>query len=99
MQEQNKYMHIIDDELYFVVDEKQRTCELTDKGMDFLAQMGEDPRFYQLPDVGAQIADLEKENLSPEEKAAKKEEIYNNFAIQSLYALRKGCRLRAHRRR
>ncbi len=83
MQEQNKYMHIIDDELYFVVDEKQRTCELTDKGMDFLAQMGEDPRFYQLPDVGAQIADLEKENLSPEEKAAKKEEIYNNFAIQS----------------
>ena len=83
MQEQNKYMHIIDDELYFVVDEKQRSCELTDKGMDFLAQMGEDPRFYQLPDVGAQIADLEKENLSAEEKAQKKEEIYNNFAIQS----------------
>ncbi len=83
MQEQNKYMHIIDDELYFVVDEKQRTVELTDKGMDYLADMGEDRRFYQLPDVGAEIAELEKEQLSPEEKAQKKEEIYNNFAIQS----------------
>ena len=83
MQEQNKYMHIIDDELYFVVDEKQRTCELTDKGMDFLADMGEDRRFYQLPDVGAEIAELEKENLSPEEKSKRKEEIYSNFAVQS----------------
>ena len=83
MQEQNKYMHIIDDELYFVVDEKQRTVELTDKGMDYLADMGEDRRFYQLPDVGAEIAELEKQQLSPEEKAQKKEEIYNNFAIQS----------------
>ena len=83
MQEQNKYMHIIDDELYFVVDEKQRTCELTEKGMDYLSEMGEDRRFYQLPDVGAEIADLEKENLSPDEKAKKKEEIYSNFAIQS----------------
>ena len=83
MQEQNKYMHIIDDELYFVVDEKQRTCELTEKGMDYLAEMGEDRRFYQLPDVGVEIADLEKSPLTPEEKAAKKEEIYNNFAVQS----------------
>ena len=83
MQEQNKYMHIIDDELYFVVDEKQRTVELTDKGMDFLSDLGEDRRFYQLPDVGAEIADLEKESLSAEEKAKRKEEIYNNFAIQS----------------
>ncbi len=83
MQEQNKYMHIIDDELYFVVDEKQRSCELTEKGMDYLANLGEDRRFYQLPDVGAEIADLEKENLTPEEKSKKKEDIYNNFAIQS----------------
>ena len=83
MQEQNKYMHIIDDELYFVVDEKQRTVELTDKGMDYLADLGEDRRFYQLPDVGAEIAELEKEALSADEKAKRKEEIYNNFAIQS----------------
>ena len=83
MQEQNKYMHIIDDELYFVVDEKQRTVELTEKGMEFLADLGEDRRFYQLPDVGAEIAELERTSLSADEKAKKKEEIYNNFAIQS----------------
>ena len=84
MQEQNKYMHIIDDELYFVIDEKNRQVELTDKGMDFLADMGEDRKFYQLPDIGAEIAELEHNTaLSSEEKAAKKEEIYNNYAIQS----------------
>ena len=83
MQEQNKYMHIIDDELYFVVDEKQRSVELTDKGMDYLADLGEDRRFYQLPDVGAEIAELEKEELSDEEKAKRKEEIYNAYAVQS----------------
>ncbi len=83
MQEQNKYMHIIDDDLYFVIDEKQRQVELTDKGMDYLADMGENRKFYQLPDVGSEIAELENENLSPEEKAARKEQIYNDFAIQS----------------
>ena len=83
MQEQNKYMHIIDDDLYFTIDEKNRTVELTEKGMDFLTGLGEDRNFYQLPDIGSMIAELEHENLSPEEKAAKKEKIYNDFAIQS----------------
>ena len=83
MQEQNKYMHIIDDDLYFVIDEKQRSVELTDKGMDFLTGLGEDRNFYQLPDIGSMIAELEHENISAEEKAAKKEKIYNDYAIQS----------------
>ena len=83
MQEQNKYMHIIDDDLYFTIDEKQRTVELTDKGMDYLTAMGEDRNFYQLPDIGSMIAELEHENLTPEEKAARKEKIYSDFAIQS----------------
>ncbi|MCQ2298526.1 MAG: preprotein translocase subunit SecA [Bacteroidales bacterium] len=83
MQEQNKYMHIIDDELYFVIDEKNRQVELTDKGMDYLSDMGEDRRFYQLPDIGAAIAELEHQELTPEEKAAAKEKIYADFAIQS----------------
>ncbi len=83
MQEQNKYMHIIDDELYFVVDEKNRQVELTDKGMDYLADMGEDRKFYQLPDIGSDLAELEHSGLSAEEKAAKKEQIMSDFAIQS----------------
>ena len=83
MQEQNKYLHIIDDELYFVIDEKNRTVELTEKGMDFLASLGEDRNFYQLPDIGAMLADLEQTSLSPEEKTAQKEKIFNDYAIQS----------------
>ena len=83
MQEQNKLMPIIDDELYFTIDEKNRTVDLTERGMDFLTALGEDRNFYQLPDIGSMIAELEHENLSPEEKAARKEKIYNDFAIQS----------------
>ena len=83
MQEQSKYMHIIDDELFFVIDEKLHTIDLTEKGMNFLGSLGEDPKFYQLPDMGSQIAELEKENLSAEEKLARKDEILKNFAIQS----------------
>ena len=83
MQEQNKYMHIIDDDLYFTIDEKNRTGELTEKGMDFLTGLGEDRNFYQLPDIGSMLAELEHENITPEEKAAKKEKIFSDFAIQS----------------
>ena len=83
MQEQNKHMHIIDDELYFVIDEKQHTIDLTDKGINFLGSLGENPKFYQLPDVGSQIAELEKEDLSQEEKLKRKDEILKDFSIQS----------------
>ena len=84
MQEQNKYMHIIDDDLYFVIDEKNRQVELTDKGMDYLTALGEDRNFYQLPDIGSAIAEVEQnESLTPEQKAEQKEKIYNDFAIQS----------------
>ena len=84
MQEQNKYMHIIDDDLYFTIDEKQRTVELTDKGMDYLTAMGEDRNFYQLPDIGSAIADIENNAaLTPEQKIEAKDKLYSDFAIQS----------------
>ena len=83
MQEQNKNMYIIDDELYFVIDEKQHTIDLTDKGINFLSSLGENPKFYLLPDVGSQIAELEKENLPKEEKLIRKDEILKEFSIQS----------------
>ena len=84
MQEQNKYMHIIDDDLYFVIDEKLRQVELTDKGMEYLTSLGEDPNFYQLPDIGSAIAEVENNaSMSAEEKAAAKDKIYSDFAVQS----------------
>ena len=83
MQDQSKEMHIIDDELFFVINEQHNSIELTDKGMDYLANLGEDPKFFTLPDVGSQLADLEKENMSTQEKSEKKEQIMQNYAVQS----------------
>ena len=83
MQDQSKQMHIIDDELYFIIEEQHNSIELTEKGMDFLSKLGEDPKFFLLPDVGSEIAELEKENLTAQEKAERKDQIMQNYAVQS----------------
>ena len=83
MQEQSKNMHLIDDELYFVIDEKNNSIELMENGHDFLAGLVGDNKFFILPDVGAQMAEMEKEDLTPRAKTDKKSEILRNFSIQS----------------
>ena len=83
MQDQNRNMHLIDDELYFVIEEKLNTVDIMDKGIDLISRDAEEAKMFIMPDVGAEIAELEKENLTPQEKTARKEEIYNNFAIAS----------------
>ncbi len=83
MQDQNKEMYKIDDPLYFIIEEKHNSIELTDKGMDYLSTIGEDPKTYMLTDVGSEIADLEKQNITPAEKAEKKENILQSYAVQS----------------
>ncbi len=85
MQENNKYMHIATDPLYFVIDEKNNTIELTDKGIDALTTAAdEDPLFFVLPDVGSEVAELEKEtSLTLEEKQARKDEILQNYSLKS----------------
>ncbi len=83
LQENEKNMHIATDELYFVIDEKNKSIELTDKGIDTLTGSTDDPTFFVLPDVGTEIAELEKENLSQEEKQQRKDDILSNFSIKS----------------
>ena len=83
LQENEKNMHIATDELYFVIDEKNKSIELTDKGIDTLTGSTDDPTFFVLPDVGTEIAELEKEKLSPEEKQQRKDDILSNFSIKS----------------
>ena len=83
MQDNSRDMHIATDVLYFVIDEKHNTIELTDKGIDALTGATEDPNFFVLPDVGSEVADIEKSNSSDEEKAAKKDEVLQNYAIKS----------------
>ena len=69
--------------MYFVIDEKHKTIELTDKGIDTLTGNTDDPKFFVLPDVGSEVADIEKMNISTEEKQQKKDEILANYSIKS----------------
>ncbi len=84
MQENNRNMHIATDPLYFVIDEKNKGINLTDKGIDLITGNTEDPKFFVLPDVGSEIAELERnKDLSAEEKQSIKDEINQNYAIKS----------------
>lgn len=83
MQDQNKEMHKIDAELYFVIDEKQNSIELTEKGIEQMTSEIEDKSFFVMPDVGAEIAELEKANLSETDSRSKKEVLLRDFAIKS----------------
>lgn len=83
LQEQAKNMHIITDELFFVIDEKSNSVDLTEKGINLTNESAGDPEFYVLPDVGAEIAELEKSDLSEKKKAEKKSEILRDFSVKS----------------
>ena len=83
MQENNKNMHIVTDELFFVIDEKNNSIELTDKGIETLTRKTEDPTFFILPDIGSAISELEKQNLTAEQKVTKKDELLQEYAIKS----------------
>lgn len=83
MQEQNKNMPKVDAELFFVIDEKNNQVELTEKGIDLITTSGEDPNFFVMPDVGSEVAEIEKLAIPNEEKAQKKDELMRDFSIKS----------------
>ena len=83
MQDNNRRMPEIVDDLYFVIDEKLNSVELQDKGHEALSRSVGEDGFFVLPDIGSCIADIEKENISGEEKAAKKDAVLNDYAIRS----------------
>ena len=83
MQEQSKNMPKVDEELFFVIDEKNNQVQLTEKGTELITASGEDSNFFIMPDVGSEIAEIEKSDLSPEEKLSKKDELMRDFAIKS----------------
>src|SRR5574344_545152 len=83
MQDNNKQMHIVTDDLFFVIDEKQKSVELTDKGHEALSQTLSDPKFFVLPDVGAEISEIEKSEGDIEAKQNKKDEILTDYALKA----------------
>ncbi len=83
MQDNNKNMHKVTDDLYFVIEEKLNSVELTDKGIDLITSSSEDPHFFVMPDIGAEIAELESSSLKPVEILEKKDKLLQDYAIKS----------------
>ena len=84
MQDQQKEMHKIDVELFFVIDEKNNSVDLTEKGIDLITGTTDDPHFFIIPNVGGEIADLEKQTFAdPTEKISRKEVLMRDFSVKS----------------
>ena len=83
MQDNNRRMPEITDDLYFVIDEKLNSVELTDKGHEALSKYFDEEGFFVMPDIGAEIAEIEKGEGSAEEKAQKRDALINDYAVKS----------------
>ncbi len=81
--EQQRNMPKVDSELYFTIDEKNNSVDLTDKGIALITGAGEDPHFFIMPDIGSELATLEKLDLSPEEKVQRKDALIQDYSIKA----------------
>ncbi len=81
--EQQKNMPLVDKELYFHIDEKNNSVELTDKGIELITGSGEDHNFFVIPDMGSVIAEIETQNLSTEEKILRKDALMRDYSEKS----------------
>lgn len=80
LQDQQRYMPQVDEELLFHIDEKNNSVDLTDKGLAAITRSGEDPEFFVLPDIGVRLSEVEKSEASAEEKMQLKEATLNEYA-------------------
>jgi preprotein translocase subunit SecA len=84
LSDQQKEMPKVDEELWFYIDEKNNSVELTDKGIQLITKAGEDPNFFILPDIGVELAVIDNDpNMSTEQKLHKKEIILNDYAVKA----------------
>ncbi|MGN7819978.1 preprotein translocase subunit SecA [Chitinophaga sp. 22536] len=81
--DQQREMPKVDEGLYFAIEEKQNSVDLTEKGIALITQGGEDPNFFVMPDVGSELAEIEKMAVSPEEKLQRKEMMLQDYAQKS----------------
>jgi preprotein translocase subunit SecA len=78
--DQQRNMPIVDEELLFHIDEKNKSVDLTDKGIQTITRAGEDPEFFILPDIGVRLNDIEQGEMPAEEKLHQKEAILNEYS-------------------
>lgn len=81
--DQQKQMPKVDEELYFSIDEKNNQVELTENGLNLITRGGEDTEFFVLPDIATKIADIEKTDLTAEEKLQRKDNLMTEYATKS----------------
>ncbi len=78
--DQQRNMHIVDEELLFQIDEKNKSVDLTDKGITAITKAGEDPDFFVLPDIGVRLSEIEESDIPADEKLRQKETILNEYS-------------------
>ncbi len=83
MQDQSKEMHKVDAELYFVIDEKSNGVELTEIGVDLITGSGDDNNFFVMPDIGSEVAEIEKQNLPENEKLVQKDKMIQDYSVKA----------------
>jgi len=83
MQEQSKNMHLVTDELYFIIEEKQNSVELTEKGIDVITGSSDDPSFFIMPDIGSEVAEIERSTMSDKKKLEIKDKLLQDYAVKS----------------
>ncbi len=83
MENNNKRMPEATEPLFFVIDEKHKSVDMTDKGNQLIADIVNNDDFFVLPDITAQLSELENENLTAEERIAKKDQLMQDYAIKS----------------
>lgn len=83
LQDQQKEMHKVDEALYFTIDERHNSIEMTERGLELITGQGEDKLFFVMPDVGSLMADIEKSEMPDNEKAKKKDAVMRDFSVKS----------------
>jgi len=83
MQENSKNMHLVTDDLFFIIEEKMNSVELTDKGIDVLTGSSDDPDFFIMPDIGNEIAEIEKSDMEEKKKLETKDKMLRDYAVKS----------------
>ncbi len=83
MQENSKNMHLVTDDLFFIIEEKMSSVELTDKGIDVMTGSSDDPDFFIMPDIGSEVAEIEKSDLSDKKKLETKDKLLRDYAVKS----------------
>ena len=83
MQENSKNMHLVTDDLFFIIEEKMNSVELTDNGIDMLTGSSDDPDFFIMPDIGSEVAEIEKSDMDEKKKLETKDKILRDYAVKS----------------